>query len=420
MTRPLRLARRSLLAAMPALMPGLALPFAARPAHATAEQPDAMSDADGGGYHGWFKIMPRTARVWQVSQFGDDRYRVTVRLRQGVDAAASYRILVLYPRESSAYDVAISRVLDVLAAKGLVVDLTVINFRNDDQRGQFAVGVAATGKYDLILSMGSESTAWLWNNYRGGRVPIVTVCSKDPVMLGQVASYDAGSGTSVAFTSLNVPVDVQMAYVAQLRPNLRNLGILVDGSNVSAVETQAKPIAAYAEARGIRVLPITVTGTVKGGPAVRAELEVAVRDAAARMGRNDPNLDHSLFYITGSTTVFQEIATINAQASRVPVLSTVPEVVQAGDDSATLSIGVSFESNAHLAAVYAVEVMTGRSRPGDLKVGVVSPPDIAISFRKARDIGLHIPFEMFESANAVFDYDGRMVRSADMAALAPG
>ena len=94
------------------------------------------------------------------------------------------------------------------------------------------------------------------------------------------------------------------------------------------------------------------------------------------------------------------------------MLSVVPEVVTAGDDSAVMSIGISFESNAHLAALFAVDVLSGRRRAGDMEVGIVSPPDIAINFRKAREIGLEIPFSFFEGASFVYDYDGRAVRNS--------
>jgi putative ABC transport system substrate-binding protein len=51
---------------------------------------------------------------------------------------------------------------------------------------------------------------------------------------------------------------------------------------------------------------------------------------------------------------------------------------------------------------------------GSLPVGLVSPPDIAISFRKAREIGLRIPFRFFESAGTIYDYAGNRVRSIDL------
>ena len=142
----------------------------------------------------------------------------------------------------------------------------------------------------------------------------------------------------------------------------------------------------------------------------KTELAELVKSAVTTMRKSDPTLNNSLFWITGSTVVFNEIATINQHSDRVPVLSVVPEVVQAGDDSALLSIGISFESNAHLAAIYGAGILDGTKRPGDLPVGIVSPPDITINFRKAREIGLSIPFNFLERASVVFDYDGQVVR----------
>jgi putative ABC transport system substrate-binding protein len=269
------------------------------------------------------------------------------------------------------------------------------------------VRAAESGQAQLILSMGSETTAWLHHRYRGGAIPVVSVCSKDPVELGQMPGYESGSGTNMAFTSLNTPIDVQMAYLLQLKPQLQNLAILVDIKNVSAMQTQATPMAREAERRGIRALMVTV-GRRRNA---REELAQLVPGTVAAMRRNDPVLDNSVFWVTGSTYVFNEIATINEHADRVPVLSAVPEVVRAGGDSAVLSIGVSFESNAYLAAVYATDVLTGRARAGEIKVGIVSPPDIAINFRKAREIGMRVPFTFFEGAGYIYDYEGTAVRS---------
>ena len=225
--------------------------------------------------------------------------------------------------------------------------------------------------------MGSESTAWLFDNYRGGKILVVSVCSKDPVQLGQIKDYERGSG-NFAFTSLNVPVEVQMAYVKELRPDLKNLAVLVDSKNVSAVQTQAEPIASFARQTGIQV----IWGAVQNPSKAREELVPIVQSAVQTMRKSDPDLSKSLFWMTGSTSVFLEIRTVNEHADRVPVVSVVPEIVKAGPDTAVLAIGVSFESNAHLAAIYGAQILAGRAKAGDLKVGLVSPPDIAISFMK--------------------------------------
>jgi putative ABC transport system substrate-binding protein len=108
--------------------------------------------------------------------------------------------------------------------------------------------------------------------------------------------------------------------------------------------------------------------------------------------------------------VFREISAINSKAGRVPVVSMIPEIVTSGRDTAVLAIGISFESNAHLAAIYGIDILAGRAKAGNLKVGIVSPPDIAVSFLKSREIGLRVPFSLLETATFVYDYDGRPVR----------
>jgi putative ABC transport system substrate-binding protein len=324
----------------------------------------------------------------------------------GMEINSGRRVVVLYPRASSAYDTAITKMLDVFDDKNLAVWIDVVNYSGSIERARAVIKEAEAMNADLIVTMGSESTALAWQEYKGGRVPVVTVCAKDPVTLSQMPSYDVGSGTNFAFTSLNMPIDAQMGYVHQLRPNLKHLAVLVDDTNVSAVETQAKPVAEYGNTRGIRVLQLGV----KDPKRAKEELQELVPRAVGFMRKTDPMLQNSIFWITGSTSVFNEIATINAESGSVPVLSVVPEVVTEGEDSAVLSIGVSFESNAHLAAIYAADVMEKKSEAGALKVGLVSPPDIAINFRRAKAIGFKIPFNFFESATNIYDYEGRPVR----------
>ena len=49
-----------------------------------------------------------------------------------------------------------------------------------------------------------------------------------------------------------------------------------------------------------------------------------------------------------------------------------------------------------------------------MKVGVVTPPDIGINFRRAREIGLKVPFSFFESANVIYNNDDIKVRPNDV------
>ena len=358
-------------------------------------------------YRDWFSQTDSAAIHWTASGVDGDPNRVLIQPRYLDPSAETEKVFVLYSKPSSAYEVAISKILEIFQDKRINAQFTVVNFEHDQARGEAALALAEELDSDLIFAMGSDSTAWLWEHYRGGQIPVVSVCSKDPVVLGQVASYDSGSGTNFAFTSLNMPVEVQMAYVLDLIPNLQNFGVLVDAGNVSAVETQANPIAEYARSLGIQVLYLAVEDAANA----QAELVDLVGGAVSIMRGSDPTMEKSAFWITGSTSVFREIQTINQYSDRVPVLSVAPEVVQSGPDSAIVSIGVSFDSNAHIAAIYGADILQGRGQVSELPVGIVSPPDIALNFMRARQIAFDIPFSFFESASIVYDNDGLLVRS---------
>ena len=354
----------------------------------------------------WFGYDNSLTSTWNFSAVEGDPHQLVIQPKGMIPGTATQRIFVFYPRRSSAYNTAITSILNVFDERNISAEFIVFNFLKDASRGQKGLAMAAQWGAELIFSMGSESTAWLFANYLGGDIPVVSVCSKDPVALGQIDNYDQGSGSNFAFTSLNMPVESQMAYILELKPDLKNLGILVDNQNLSAVETQAKPIAEYVRSFGIQVIDVGIDNPERA----REELAVKVQGAVTRMRKSDPLLENSIFWITGSTAVFREIQTINQHSDRVPVLSLVPDVVKAGDDSAVMAIGITFDSNAQLAAFYGIDVLTGQVKVGDLKVGIVSPPDIAISWRKAREIGMKIPFSFFESASFVYDYEGKLVR----------
>jgi putative ABC transport system substrate-binding protein len=364
----------------------------------------AMSATETQPYSKWFKYSSEVSREWDVK--GDTEKPLRVLIKSKSAQGPLRRILVLYPRASSAYDIAITQILQTFENKEINAEFLIINFELDDALGRGALQQAEKDRYELIFAMGSEAAAWLYKQYKGGAIPVVTVCSKDPVLLGQMKNYDSGSGTNFAFTSLNVPIEVQMAYVRELRPNLKNIAILVDSKNISAVQTQADPISEYAKKNGINV----IMGSVDNPDKAREELEIIIPNAVTKMRLTDPTLDESLFWITGSTSVFREMKTINQFSDRVPVVSAVPEIVKAGPDTAVLGVGVSFESNGRLAGIYGAQILAG-AKVGSLKVGLVSPPDMAISFLKAREIGLRVPFSIFEIASFVYDYSGSAVRS---------
>jgi putative ABC transport system substrate-binding protein len=355
----------------------------------------------------WLKPNADALKTWRLESKVENPLRGTITTFTTASSdIAKKHVLILYPRASSAYDVALNRLLDVFNEREIPIQFTVINFQNDPTLGLQAIDEMRKGNFDLVYTMGSESTDFVVAKFKGGKTPVVSVCSKDPVLLGQMKGYEKGSGTNFAFTSLNMQIDAQLSYLLELKPKLKNIGILVDAKNKSAVQTQSDPIAKAAKAIGISPINIVVQD-----PAMAAEeLLQKVPMALEEMRKTDPTLSNSVFWITGSTAVFKEIAVINSVSANVPVISVVPEVAKEGSDSAVLSIGISFDSNAYLAAIYGIGILNGKSKPGDLPVGIVTPPDISINFRRAKSIGLKIPFSFFERAGYIYDYEGKPAR----------
>lgn len=360
----------------------------------------------------WFAVDKAALSGWQVKTDAAKHWRVSV-----VPAAASsptpYRIHVIYPRVSLAYDIAFSRMLSVFAASKVPAVFEVTNYNRDEQVAREALERARKGGASLIVSMGSDATDWMWSNYRDGELPVVSVCAKDPVLMGQAQGYAAGSGSNFAFTSLNMPIVTQIAHIRSLLPKLENVAILVDAANTSAMRTQAEPLARSLAASGVGGHIVAV----EKGETLATDLEREIAGAMDKMRQTDPDLSSSALWITGSTLLFSKMDVIDRAAGKLPILSAVTDIVGDMPGSALMAVGISFESNAHLAALTMLDILKGRTTPEQLPVGIVKHPDIAINFAKARERGLKIPFSMFESATRIHGYEGQVLRSAADAAV---
>src|SRR5260370_34924185 len=95
--------------------------------------------------------------AWQVYEVPDTPLHVSVHRKDAEKRGAARRVLVLYPRPSSAYDIAITTILDVFETKEINADVTAVNFETDDQMGEDPLKLAQDAKYARILSMGSTS-----------------------------------------------------------------------------------------------------------------------------------------------------------------------------------------------------------------------------------------------------------------------
>jgi putative ABC transport system substrate-binding protein len=171
--------------------------------------------------------------------------------------------------------------------------------------------------------------------------------------------------------------------------------------------TEVEPAREYFKKKGIELIEIAVTSRETAAEEIKQELTSAVKS----LRKIDPRLDNVLLWLSSSTAIFSNVKHVNQYAENIPVISSIPNTVKQNEDSAVLAIGIDRRNNAHLAALYAIDILTKGKKPGDLDVGIVSPPDISVNFLVAKKIGLKIPFKFVEASNFIYDYDGNIVRN---------
>jgi putative ABC transport system substrate-binding protein len=355
----------------------------------------------------WLQYDPEQLRGWDLVRNPQDSARQTLTPRWA-EGRTLHHVLLLVPiRSVDAYSISVNTILAVFRDRDLPTAFEVWFYDQDPAIAAEALAWAEKSRQDLIITVGSLATEYVHAHYRGGAIPVVTSASKDPVLMGQVPDYGSGSGTNIAYTSINVSTETELAYLLRLIPELHEIAVIYAENNKSAVQTQVKPLEAAAGRHGLSVHHVKVRDEAHAVEDITNGLPLVM--AALRSA--DPDLRRSILLVTGSTSVYDQIGLINRYTGRLPVIATLPDVVRPGSDSAVLSIGVNQSTAVQIAALYAIAILTGQARAGDLKVGVAAPPDIAISFRRAREIGLRIPFDFFEAATFVYDYQGRQVRA---------
>ncbi|EDP63223.1 hypothetical protein BAL199_27915 [alpha proteobacterium BAL199] len=355
----------------------------------------------------WLDFNERVRSFYTITADPSDTARITARSK-GEVPSVERRVLLLIPFASqTAYSISVNAILSTFQERKVPAVFDIWFYDTDLAIASEAVDWAEANAVDLIMPVGSDATEYLHRTYSGGRIPVVTSASKDPVLRGQMPGYHSGSGTNIAYTSNTVPVRLFISYLRELLPKLHTIAVLYDLSNRSAVETQVEPLHAIASEMELTVLDVAV----RDGLSARADLTDGMSAVTEALAGFEPEFGTTAWIITGSTSVYREIELINRLGGRMPVIATLPDVVRGGDASAVVSIGVNQSTAVQLAAHYAADVLTGVQAVGTLPVGVVTPPDIAISFRAAGRIGLRIPFRFMEAATFIYDYDGRQVRA---------
>lgn len=362
--------------------------------------------ADSAADLSWLEMTAGNEKLWE---FSDQLQEIDGRYYTRKDsAAADYTVVILIAKKSSSYITAFNTFLEVMEKDIPNIDIYAFNCSKSEELALPVFAFAKEIDADIFIAMGSEATAFANKHLKGKDIPVVTCINKDPVLSNQIDDYKSGSSSNIAFTSVNVPVNVNTEWLLKAKPGLKCLAILYDPDHSKVVGAEVEPFVAYLETIGIKIYKCAIPS--EEGVDIKQTIQKEVAGAFSFFESEDPGVDNSVFWLTSSTNIFSELETVAKSARQIPVISSVPDNVNSNEESPVMAIGINRASAAELATQYVIEILKGNIHPGDLPVGIVTPPDIAINFRTAKRIGYSIPFEIFENAGFIYGYNGEVLK----------
>lgn len=198
----------------------------------------------------------------------------------------------------------------------------------------------AAGNPDLMVTVATPVSLTAIQQLRSRTYPIVFTPIADPVHAGMVSGWDKGerllTGSSVA-----VDYDAVLAFFQQVVPGLKRLGVLYDTGDDSS-SAALEGIKKVADAKGIKLVEIGVDNP--------SELPQRVQSARGRV---------DAIYPVASGRIQQGAAAIasTAERAKLPVVTTIPQMVQ--QHQALAALAVSFSQSGEAAGRIAARLLKG-------------------------------------------------------------
>lgn len=224
------------------------------------------------------------------------------------------------------------------AGKNVEYDETNVNF--DSALIPQMLNKLAAASPDLMVTIATPVSVMANQKLKSRKFPIVFTPIADPVHAHLVPDWKTGSplmtGSSVA-----LDYDAVLNFFQKVMPKLKRLAVLYDTGDDSST-TALESIEQVAGKHGISIVKIGVDNP--------SELPQRVQSA---MGRADA------IYPVASGRIQQGAAVISSTAERMkmPVLTTIPQMVQQGQ--AVAALAVSFKQSGEAAGRIAARILKG-------------------------------------------------------------
>jgi putative ABC transport system substrate-binding protein len=237
-------------------------------------------------------------------------------------------------------------------------------------------------KPDLILSITTPCSQAMKAAVEGTTIPCVFQQVTDPVTAGIVPSW---TESAPYFTGVSDWTDVpsQVAFMMEVMPDLKNLGIIYNAGEVNSVVQRDELVEKEAPKQGLTV--------VEGTAASTADVYAAAMSLVGRVQAIWIPTDNTAF------AAFDSIIKV-CEENDIALFGSTQAMAEAG---AGASAGLNQYMIGKQAAVMAAKILKGEATPGDIPPEKCSYYVTVVNLPAAERMGMTIPQAVIDTADIV-------------------
>ncbi|NTW65611.1 MAG: hypothetical protein HGB21_04750 [Nitrospirae bacterium] len=287
-------------------------------------------------------------------------------------AAHAERIALLISSDDAPYKEAVAGFNEYVSKQGLQISYELIGLGGDPSRAGGAIQKIKSGRFDLILALGSLATE-----------AVALEISDTPIVAGLVLRPESlKKGANLTGVSLEFPLELQFSWIQKVVPQARTIGVMYSPEeNKKKIEAAAK----VAQKMGLKLEALEVR-TLQEVPDV---LERLTKRAQVLWGVPDT--------IALSMQMAKPILLFSLQNS-IPLVAPSSMWVKAG---ALYSLDCDYKDVGTQCGAMAVKVLKGAS-PGTLPPESHRTVSYSLNMNTARMMKLAIPDDLVRGAKQTF------------------
>ncbi|MGI6406404.1 MAG: ABC transporter substrate-binding protein [Syntrophaceticus sp.] len=235
----------------------------------------------------------------------------------------------------------------------------------------------------LILAIATPSAQAMANATQNNGIPVLFTAVTDPVAAGLVKEMDK-PGTNLTGTIDMAPVADQIKLIQDINPQVKNIGIVYNTSEVNSV-VQVELAKQAAKELGLNIVETVATNT--------SEVDQAAKSLAGKVD--------AIYVPTDNVVVSALEAVIKvAETNKILLVAGEKDSVMRG---AVATIGLDYYRLGKQTGEMALKILTGEGKPQDMAVESQQGNQLVVNQKAAAALGVVIPDNVLEKATEVIE-----------------